>query len=113
MGIIWTIIIGFLAGLIARWIHPGVFQRALGLCPDDTSGHCRGIRRHFPGASNRLVSCWRRCRAHRSRGWRGNSACHMGRVRKPHSKGLMELCLDNVRVELKRNLKHVSKRTML
>jgi hypothetical protein len=22
MGIIWTIIIGFLAGLIARWIHP-------------------------------------------------------------------------------------------
>src|SRR4051812_49157729 len=23
MGIIWTIIIGFVAGLIARWIHPG------------------------------------------------------------------------------------------
>jgi hypothetical protein len=37
----------------------------------------------------------------------------MGRVRKPHRKGLMELCLDNVQIELERNLKHVSKRTML
>jgi len=40
--------------------------------------------------------------AHRGRGWRSNSACHMGRVRKPHRKGLIELCLDNVQVELKR-----------
>jgi uncharacterized membrane protein YeaQ/YmgE (transglycosylase-associated protein family) len=30
MGIIWTIIIGFLAGLIARWIHPGVSNEPSG-----------------------------------------------------------------------------------
>jgi uncharacterized membrane protein YeaQ/YmgE (transglycosylase-associated protein family) len=30
MGIIWTIIIGFLAGLIARWIHSGVSNEPSG-----------------------------------------------------------------------------------
>jgi uncharacterized membrane protein YeaQ/YmgE (transglycosylase-associated protein family) len=30
MGIIWTIIIGFLAGLVARWIHPGVSNEPSG-----------------------------------------------------------------------------------
>jgi uncharacterized membrane protein YeaQ/YmgE (transglycosylase-associated protein family) len=30
MGFIWTIIIGFLAGLIARWIHPGVSNEPSG-----------------------------------------------------------------------------------
>jgi uncharacterized membrane protein YeaQ/YmgE (transglycosylase-associated protein family) len=30
MGIVWTIIIGFLAGLIARWIHPGVSNEPAG-----------------------------------------------------------------------------------
>jgi uncharacterized membrane protein YeaQ/YmgE (transglycosylase-associated protein family) len=30
MGIIWTIIIGFLAGLIARWLHPGVSNEPSG-----------------------------------------------------------------------------------
>jgi len=30
MGIIWTIIIGFLAGLIARLIHPGVSNEPSG-----------------------------------------------------------------------------------
>jgi hypothetical protein len=30
MGIIWTIIIGFLAGLIARWTHPGVSNEPSG-----------------------------------------------------------------------------------
>ena len=30
MSIIWTIIIGFLAGLIARWIHPGVSNEPSG-----------------------------------------------------------------------------------
>src|SRR5262245_34872519 len=33
----------------------------------------------------------------------------MGRVRKPHRKGLIELCLDNVQVELKRNQTRVKK----
>ena len=30
MGIIWTIIIGFLAGLVARWIYPGVSNEPWG-----------------------------------------------------------------------------------
>ena len=30
MGIIWTIIIGFLAGLVARWIQPGVSNEPSG-----------------------------------------------------------------------------------
>ena len=30
MGIIWTIIIGSLAGLVARWIHPGVSNEPSG-----------------------------------------------------------------------------------
>jgi uncharacterized membrane protein YeaQ/YmgE (transglycosylase-associated protein family) len=30
MGIIWTIIIGFVAGLIARFIHPGVSNEPSG-----------------------------------------------------------------------------------
>jgi uncharacterized membrane protein YeaQ/YmgE (transglycosylase-associated protein family) len=30
MGILWTIIIGFLAGLIARWVHPGVSNEPSG-----------------------------------------------------------------------------------
>jgi|SRR5689334_15870709 uncharacterized membrane protein YeaQ/YmgE (transglycosylase-associated protein family) len=30
MGIIWTIIIGFVAGLIARWLHPGVSNEPSG-----------------------------------------------------------------------------------
>jgi uncharacterized membrane protein YeaQ/YmgE (transglycosylase-associated protein family) len=30
MGIIWTILIGFVAGMIARWLHPGASNEPSG-----------------------------------------------------------------------------------
>ena len=54
MGIIWTIIIGFVAGIIAKLIHPGPNEPS-GFNPDDRSGDSGGIRRYVPVAGPGLV----------------------------------------------------------
>jgi uncharacterized membrane protein YeaQ/YmgE (transglycosylase-associated protein family) len=89
MGFIWTIIIGFLAGLIARWIHPGVSNEPSGFVVTTLLGVAGAFCRHLPGASDWLVSGWRRSRAHRSRSGSGHSSCYMGHVRKPYCTGVI------------------------
>lgn len=61
MGILWTVIIGFLAGVIAKFIMPG---------DNEPTGFiltaCCDVLRTGAG----MVSAWRRCRTDRCRGWR-------------------------------------------
>ena len=54
MGIIWSIIIGFLAGLIAKWITPGDNKPAR-VYPHHGAGHYRGGAGDLAGAGDRLV----------------------------------------------------------
>ena len=56
MGILWTILIGFVAGVLAKLITPGDNEPS-GFHPDYNSGHCWRIRRHLFRTSSRLVSC--------------------------------------------------------
>ena len=61
MGILWTILIGFIAGVLAKLITPGDNEPS-GLYPDHNSGDRWRIRGHLPGPGSRLVSsrpgCW-------------------------------------------------------
>ena len=66
MGIIWTIIIGFVAGLIAKFVLPGR-DSAAGVYLDDPSRHSGSFRCNIRWPSNRLVPSWRGRWAHWSR----------------------------------------------
>jgi uncharacterized membrane protein YeaQ/YmgE (transglycosylase-associated protein family) len=88
MGIIWTIIIGFLAGLIARWIHPGVSNEPSGFVLTTLLGIAGAFVATFVGQA---IGWY-----HAGEGAGligavvGHSASHMGHVRKSHGKGLIE-----------------------
>jgi hypothetical protein len=55
MSIIWTIIIGFVAGVIAKFITPGDNEPSGFVLTDDPRDH-RCLCRHLPGTGDRLVS---------------------------------------------------------
>ena len=55
MGILWTILIGFVAGVLAKLITPGDNEPS-GFYPDHDPRHCWRIRRHLFGTGSRLVS---------------------------------------------------------
>jgi hypothetical protein len=56
MSILWTIIIGFVAGIIAKLLHPGPNEPS-GFILNDDSRNRGCVRRYLPRAGNRLVSC--------------------------------------------------------
>src|SRR6516162_979590 len=59
MHILWTIIIGFVAGVIAKLIHSGP-NEPTGFILTTISWHRRRVRRDIPRAGDRPVSCRRR-----------------------------------------------------
>ena len=71
MGILWTILIGFVAGVLAKLITPGDNEPS-GFYPDYDSGHCGRIRGHLFRTGSRLVSGRRRCWPH----WRDGRGDH-------------------------------------
>jgi uncharacterized membrane protein YeaQ/YmgE (transglycosylase-associated protein family) len=78
MGIIWTIIIGFVAGLIAKFLHSG---------PNEPSGFILATVLGIVGAMNaghRMVPSWRRCRISRGDHRRNYSAGDLGVLCTPH-----------------------------
>jgi hypothetical protein len=54
MGIIWTIIIGFVAGVIAKFLLPG--ENEPRFHPHNTARCRRRVRRHVPWPSPWMVS---------------------------------------------------------
>jgi hypothetical protein len=68
MHILWTIIIGFVAGVIAKLIHSGP-NEPTGFILTTISWHRRRVRRDIPRAGDRLVSCRRRDRVYRLNSW--------------------------------------------
>jgi hypothetical protein len=77
MSILWTILIGFIAGILAKLITPGT-NEPQGFILNNDIGHRRRIRRDLSRASFRLVPCGRRCRAHWSHGRRRDCAPDLG-----------------------------------
>ena len=84
MGILWTIIIGFVAGLIAKFLHPGPNEPA-GFIVTNSARNCRSLRCYISGTSRRLVPSWRGRWIDRSNCRRSHSAGDMGDVRTPRS----------------------------
>jgi uncharacterized membrane protein YeaQ/YmgE (transglycosylase-associated protein family) len=87
MGILWTIIIGFVAGLIAKFLHPG---------PNEPSGFIvttlLGIAGAFLATFLGQAIGWRRRRIDRSNCRRNHSVGGVGDVRQPQcTKGLISL----------------------
>jgi uncharacterized membrane protein YeaQ/YmgE (transglycosylase-associated protein family) len=56
MGIIWTIIIGFVAGVIAKLIMPGKNEPS-GFILTTILGYCWSFPGDLPRAGPRIVSC--------------------------------------------------------
>jgi hypothetical protein len=54
MSILWTILIGFIAGVLAKLITPGS-NEPQGFILTTISGHRRRVRCHLPGTSAWLV----------------------------------------------------------
>jgi hypothetical protein len=54
MSILWTILIGFIAGVLANLITPGS-NEPQGFILTTISGHRRRVRCHLPGTSAWLV----------------------------------------------------------
>ena len=77
MSVLWTIVVGFVAGVIAKLLHPG---------PNEFSGFVltnhprdRGcVRRDVPRPGDRLVSCRRGGRVHRFNCWSCDRSARMG-----------------------------------
>ena len=59
MHIIWTIIIGFIAGVIAKFITPGDNEPS-GFILTTILGIAGAFCSYLPRSSDRLVSCWSR-----------------------------------------------------
>ena len=77
MSILWTIIIGFVAGLIAKFLHPGSKNEPSDFILTTLLG--RGsICCDVPWPSDRVVQSWGRCRFHRSNRWCNHSAGSLG-----------------------------------
>ena len=78
MGILWIIIIGFIAGLIARFLAPGP-NKPVGILL--TTPHCRDLHR----SSRRLVSRGSGCGLDRRyAGGHRRAVCLESPCRKPH-----------------------------
>ena len=56
MWIIWTIVIGFVAGVLAKFLNPRRYTRTSGLHPHNTLGYRRSLRNDLPWSGSRLVS---------------------------------------------------------
>ena len=83
MGIIWTIIIGFVAGLIAKFLHSGPNEPSR-IYSDHRARNCRSHGRHVSGTGHRMVPSWRRCRISRGDHRRNYSAGDLGVLCTPH-----------------------------
>ena len=64
MGIIWTIIIGFVAGVIAKLVTPGSNEPS-GFIPDNRPWNCGCVRCFLVGSSLGMVRPRRRRRSNR------------------------------------------------
>ena len=56
MWIVWTIVIGFVAGVLAKFITPGDRHEPQGFILTTVLGNRRRVRRHLPWPGSRLVS---------------------------------------------------------
>ena len=74
MWIVWTIVIGFVAGVLAKFITPGDRHEPQGFDSHNSLGNRRRVRRHLPWPGSRLVSRRPEYRIHwRDLGRRSNS----------------------------------------
>ena len=53
--ILWTIIIGFIVGVVAKFIMPGDKSEPTGFILDDGLGDCRRVRRDLARSGRGLV----------------------------------------------------------
>ena len=91
MSILWTIVIGFVAGLIAKFLHPGNKNEPSGFIL--TTRRIRGsICCDVSWPSARVVQSWGRRWYHRSNRWCNHSAGSLGDFCKSsRPRGLREL----------------------
>jgi uncharacterized membrane protein YeaQ/YmgE (transglycosylase-associated protein family) len=80
MHILWTIIIGFVAGLIARFFHPGKFEPKVFILTA-LLGIVGAFVSNIPWLGGRVVSRWRRRGFHRSNRRRDHSPGSLGGYR--------------------------------
>ena len=78
MSILWTIIIGFVAGLIAKFLHPGNKNEPSGFILTTLLGIAGAFVATFLWPSDRVVQSWGRCWFHRSNRWCNRSAGSLG-----------------------------------
>ena len=78
MSILWTIIIGFVAGLIAKFLHPGNKTEPSGFILTTLLGIAGAFLAHVSWPSDRVVQSWGRRWFHRSNRRCNHSAGSLG-----------------------------------
>ena len=77
MSILWTIIIGFVAGVIAKLLYPGNQSEPTGLS-GDRARDCWSFCSNIPWPGSRVVSSWPERGFHWSNRWRNPSSGGVG-----------------------------------
>ena len=78
MSILWTIIIGFVAGVIAKLLHPGNKYEPSGFIVTTPTRDYRSFCRNIPWPGSRVVSSWRGRGFHWSNRRRNHSTSSVG-----------------------------------